>query len=202
MLKAQAAARAEEARDRGAPVLHSDTLVLAGRRLEFRPFYDHWAEHVARWIRALGCPAAYRDDVLQEVFVVVHRRLPEFDGRYPASWLYRITTHRVRDFRRSRWIASIFGPARPLTADCWTSDATPLTTIESRDRQALLERLLGKLTEVQRVAFVLFEIDGYTADEISRIQETSINTVRARVFRARQKLTLMLRKRHREPDDA
>jgi RNA polymerase sigma-70 factor (ECF subfamily) len=173
---------------------------VAGQRLEFRAFYDEWAEHVARWIRALGCPAADRDDMLQEVFVVVHRRLPDFDGRHAASWLYRITTHRVRDFRRSRWIASIFGPSRNLTPESWISESTPFTALEARDKQALLERLLGALTSSQRVAFVLFELDGYTAEEIARVQDAPVNTVRARVFRARQKVTLMLEKRRLRVD--
>src|SRR5262245_1543257 len=79
----------------------------------FRSVYDAWVTDVARWIRAMGGPPADQDDVLQEVFVVVHRRLADFDGRNMAGWLYQITAHQVRDFRRRLWFKHIFKRSRP-----------------------------------------------------------------------------------------
>src|SRR5215467_5590225 len=60
--------------------------------LDFRTLYDTWFADVARWVRALGASTADQDDLVQEVFVVVHRRLPDFDGENLAGWLYRIAT--------------------------------------------------------------------------------------------------------------
>src|SRR2546423_1527065 len=81
---------------------------------EFRTLYDAWFADVARWVRALGAPSADQDDLVQDVFVVVHRRLPDFDGENVAGWLYRIAAHQVRDHRRLRWIRHIFGRSVPL----------------------------------------------------------------------------------------
>ena len=64
--------------------------------------------------------------------------------------------------------------------------------LETRERQRNLERLLSKLSDPLRAAFVLFEIEGYTAEEISEMQSVPTNTVRARIHRARKKMTTLL----------
>lgn len=161
---------------------------------DFRALYDAWFPDVARWVRALGAAPADQDDLVQEVFVVVHRRLPDFDGENLAGWLYRIASHQVRDFRRLRWIRHIFGRSVPLSSGVPSTGPTPLMVLETKEKQELLDRLLSTLNESQRAAFVLFEMDGYTGDEIARIQQVSINTVRARIHRARKKLSALLLK--------
>jgi len=161
---------------------------------DFRGLYDTWFADVARWVRALGASPADQDDLVQEVFVVVHRRLHAFDGENMAGWLYRIAAHQVRDFRRLRWIRHIFGRSVPLSPGVPSTGPTPLMMLETKEKQLLLERLLATLSEAQRAAFVLFEMDGYTGDEIARIQQVSINTVRARIHRARKKVTALLLK--------
>ena len=161
---------------------------------DFRALYDTWFGDVARWVRALGASPADQDDLVQEVFVVVHRRLHAFDGENMAGWLYRIAAHQVRDFRRLRWIRHIFGRSVPLSPGVPSNGPTPLMMLETKEKQLLLDRLLSTLSEAQRAAFVLFEMDGYTGDEIARIQQVSINTVRARIHRARKKVTGLLLK--------
>jgi RNA polymerase sigma-70 factor (ECF subfamily) len=60
----------------------------AERSLDFARVYDDWFDHVAQWIRALGAPQADVEDIAQEVFLVVQRRLVDFDGRNLPGWLY------------------------------------------------------------------------------------------------------------------
>ena len=124
--------------------------------------------------------------------MVVHRRLPDFDGQNLAGWLYRITAHQVRDFRRRLWFKHIFKRSVPLSEQMTSAGPTPLVIFESREKQEELERLLTKLSEPLRTAFVLFEIEGYTGEEIAAMHATSINTVRARILRARKKLTALI----------
>ncbi len=155
---------------------------------DFRAIYDAWFSEVSRWIRAMGGPEADREDLVQDVFVVVHRRLADFDGQNVAAWLYRIAAHRVRDFRRLRWIKHLFNRSIPVSDQLPSLGPSPAMTLESKEKHLLLERLLSKLEESQRVAFVLFEIEGYTADEIARMQQVPINTIWARIHRARKKL--------------
>jgi RNA polymerase sigma-70 factor (ECF subfamily) len=155
---------------------------------DFRSVYAAWFTDVLRWVRALGAPPADHDDLAQEVFVVVHRRLADFDGRNMGGWLYRITANQVRDHRRLRWIRSVFKPGVPLSDDLEAKGPTPLMAVETREKRQVLERLLGELTEQLRATFMLFEVDGYTAEEIAEFQQAPVNTVRARIHRARKKL--------------
>jgi RNA polymerase sigma-70 factor (ECF subfamily) len=158
----------------------------------FQSIYDAYYGEVARWIRALGGPAADQDDLIQEVFVVVYRRMHDFDGRNLAGWLYRITAHQVRDYRRLVWIKYIFRRSIALSSEVPSAKPTPIMMLETRERQRSLERLLSKLSDPLRAAFVLFEIEGYTAEEISDMQSVPTNTVRARIHRARKKMTSLL----------
>ncbi|HLK89954.1 MAG TPA: sigma-70 family RNA polymerase sigma factor [Polyangia bacterium] len=158
----------------------------------FQSIYDAYYGEVARWIRALGGPAADQDDLIQDVFVVVYRRLPDFDGRNLAGWLYRIAAHQVRDYRRLVWIKYIFRRSVALSSEVPSAKPTPVMTLETRERQRNLEHLLSKLSDPLRAAFVLFEIEGYTADEIAEMQSVPTNTVRARIHRARKKMTALL----------
>ena len=158
----------------------------------FQAIYDAYYLEVARWIRALGGPSADQDDLIQEVFVVVYRRLHDFDGRNLAGWLYRITAHQVRDYRRLVWIKYIFRRSVALSSEVPSARPTPIMMLETRERERNLQRLLEKLSDPLRAAFVLFEIEGYTGEEISEMQSVPTNTVRARIHRARKKMTALL----------
>src|SRR6185437_13501299 len=104
-------------------------------------------------------PSQLRDDLVQEVFLVVYRRLPDFDGGNLMGWLYRITTHQVRDYQRFAWIPHIFARGVDVSPQVPSVRPTPLMTLETRERQQKLEWLLSRLSERHRAAFVLFEIE-------------------------------------------
>jgi len=71
--------------------------------LTFEEVYAQGFPHVVRWIRAFGGFDADLEDLAQEIFVVVRRQLPKFDGKNLAGWLYRITQRTVRDYREGAW---------------------------------------------------------------------------------------------------
>jgi RNA polymerase sigma-70 factor (ECF subfamily) len=158
---------------------------------QFEEIYRASFGHVCRWVRALGGPGAERDDLVQDVFLIVHRRLPDFDGKNLHGWLYQITRHRVRDFRRLRWFRLFLHSSRvdDSLAGSFAGARNPEGALEEKQRGAILERLLSKLPEAQRAALVLFEIDGYSGEEIARLQGVALNTVWARIHKARAKLT-------------
>ena len=160
---------------------------------DFAFIYATRYNDVKRWIRALGGNSEDLDDLAQEVFIVVNRRLHAFDGKNLAGWLYRIAVRQVRDFRRLRWIKNVFKRSVPLSSRIVSPGPTPAMAFETHERQRLLERLLAELSEPMRATFVLFEIEGYTSDEIATLHQVSINTVRARIFRARTKLLGLLK---------
>ena len=154
---------------------------------DFRAFYDLWFEDVARWIRALGGPEADSDDIVQEVFLVVRRRIEAFDGVNPAGWLYRITRRQVRDLRRRAWVKHIFTRRRVEDPDrLQHGGGSPAAGLELRDQRQILQTILGKIREERRLTFVLFEIEGLRGDEIARIQNVPVNTVWTRLYHARK----------------
>lgn len=157
--------------------------------LSFEALYDQWFEDVSRWVRALGAGEADRDDIVQDVFMVVHRRLSDFDGQNVAGWLYQIARRKVRDHRRLLWVKHLFGSTSLQVTDAMLATTKgPLDALETKYKQALLEGLLDKLNEDQRAAFVLFEIEGNSGEEIAALQGVPINTVWARIHKARKKL--------------
>jgi RNA polymerase sigma-70 factor, ECF subfamily len=161
--------------------------VGADARAEFRAIYDAWFEDVSRWIRALGGLEADRDDIVQEVFLVVRRRLKDFDGANLAGWLYRITSRQVRDFRRRAWVKHIFTRRRSQEPDVLPHGGTsPAAALERKEEQRVLQALLAKMAEARRTAFVLFEIEGLSGEQIARIQDIPLNTVWTRLHHARR----------------
>lgn len=161
----------------------------APSELSFESLYDRWFTDVSRWVRALGAREADRDDLVQDVFLVVHRRLPDFDGHNVAGWLYQIARRKVRDHRRLLWVKQLFGSSSvPLAEGTLTTDMSPLRELETKQRRELLDHLLGKLNPDQRAAFTLFELEGNSGEEIAAIQGVPINTVWARIHKARKKL--------------
>ncbi|HWZ89939.1 MAG TPA: RNA polymerase sigma factor [Polyangiaceae bacterium] len=161
---------------------------------DFHAVYQRWFDEVSHWIRAMGGPEAEREDLVQDVFLVVHRRLPDFDGQNVAGWLYRIARHRVRDFRRLSWVKHLLFGSVPLSDNLAKGGASPAESLETKEKRKTLEGLLGKLNESERAALVLFEIDGYSGEEIAEIQGVPVNTVWARIHKARKKLKASLAK--------
>lgn len=161
----------------------------------FERIYDDWFENVARWVRALGVRNADVEDLVQDVFVIVHRRLSSFDGQNLGGWLYRIARRRVRDYRQLVWVRSFFGVhSTPPSEETLKTTAGPLEELERAEGQRLLTRLLASMNADQRAAFVLFEIEGQSGEEIAKLQQVNVNTVWARVHKARKVLLRELAK--------
>lgn len=169
---------------------------------EVRPGFDEvyttCFRKVYRWVRAHGCAPADIEDVTQDVFVVVQRKLPHFDGRHLHAWLYRITARTVRDHRRSAWFRHVF--ARPADDAIDAIDSAAPTALEQlvgcEDRRAVHE-LIGKLSAKWRSAFVLFEIDGVSGEEIAKLEGISVEALWTRLHRARKQFAALVALRMR-----
>jgi RNA polymerase sigma-70 factor (ECF subfamily) len=166
---------------------------LRDASLDFSSLYDAWFAHVSRWLRALGSPEADVEDLAQEVFLVVRRRLHDFDGQNVPGWLYRIASRKVRQHRRRRWIQALFaGKSGIDIEDLPWGGASAVATLETKEKRQLLETLVAKMTEKRRVAFRLFEVEGYGGEEIAEILDVPINTVWTRLFHARKEFFSLL----------
>jgi RNA polymerase sigma-70 factor (ECF subfamily) len=161
-----------------------------GRRegpLDFSTIYDAWFEHVSRWLLALGAPSADTEDLAQEVFLVVRRRLCDFDGRNVAGWLYRIASRQVWQHRRRRWIQKVFSPLQTVSIDDVPDGrAGAAALLETKEKRQLLLHIMSKMSEKRRVVFMLFEVEGYSGEEIADTLDVPINTVWTRLHHARK----------------
>jgi RNA polymerase sigma-70 factor (ECF subfamily) len=166
-------------------------------RLDFRDIYERWFDDVSRWVRMMGGPEAEREDLVQDVFLVVYRRLPDFDGNNVPGWLYQIARRRVRDFRRLLWVRKMFG-AVPLSVNLAEDGASPADSLQTAEKRVILEKALDTLNESERVALALFEIYGQSGTEIAEVQGVPLNTVWARIYKARRKLKAALAKVDRD----
>jgi RNA polymerase sigma-70 factor (ECF subfamily) len=151
---------------------------------DFERLYAGYFHHVTRWVRAFGCPAADIDDVAQETFLVARRRLAELEHGNVGGWLYRIAQHVTRAQRRRAWLRrTLFrDPNHRDEAD----QRSPIEALEQREARRLMQHILSQLTERRRTAFFLFEVEGYTGEEIAELEGVPVNTVYTRLHHARR----------------
>lgn len=170
----------------------------AAGRASFARVYDEFFDFVYRNARRLGTPASAADDVVQEVFLVLHRRLPEYDGRASMqSWVYGILANTVRDYRRSfrRKQAPLVPTERDEDWGPASSRASPeLHAQRSRD-VALVMALLDELPEAQRELIVLADLEQMSVPEICSCLGGNSNTVYSRLRVARANLKSKLSRR-------
>lgn len=151
----------------------------------FEAVYDEYFPFVWRSALRLGVPQAGADDVVQEVFLVVHRKLARFEGRSTLkTWLYGITlrvarVHRIRARR----------PAEGQGADADEVRAPEATRPDERAQNAegvrLVHAILDELDDEQREVFVLAELEELSAPEIAEVLGAKLNTVYSRLRLAR-----------------
>jgi RNA polymerase sigma-70 factor (ECF subfamily) len=133
--------------------------------------------------------------VVQEVFVIVHRRAAVFEGRSALrTWLFGITRRVVRDHFRTQRRKPADLVADPVVADPHALDAE--AQLGMRQAQALLRALLATLDDDKREVFVLAELEQLSMPEIAAALDLNVNTAYARLRAARAAFELALR-RHR-----
>jgi RNA polymerase sigma-70 factor (ECF subfamily) len=153
--------------------------------------YDAHYRFVWRCLRSLGVPDAALDDALQDVFMVVQRKLSTFEGRSELrTWLYAIA---LRIGRRYRSRARADGtPVEAEEEPIASGDGE--SALEQSERLALARRALDALDDEKREVFVLAQVEQMSAPEIAAITGVSVNTVYSRLRAARSAFTAEVRR--------
>ena len=151
----------------------------------FPEIFQQHARFLWRTLMNLGVPSREAQDLCQEVMIIVHRRLPDFDGQSLRGWLYGICVRVASDYRRS-------APARREIphGEVPESGAAP-DQLEQLDRRAERQRLMRALERVgeeKRAALVLYEVEELTLAEVSEALGVPLQTVYSRIKAARQEL--------------
>lgn len=154
-------------------------------------FREH-ARFVWRVLRRLGVPDPDVDDALQEVFVVVHRRLAEYEERGAVrAWLFTISRQVASEHRRGAARAE----RRNAVAEVPHRTDDPYEAARRAEAAAIVRRFLQELPEPQALAFYLADVEGLTVPEIAQALETNLNTVYSRLRLARQRFEEVLKSR-------
>ncbi len=159
-------------------------------------FREH-AAYAWRVLRRLGVPESDVEDVCQEVFMVVHRRLPEFEGRSALrTWVYGIcvrtaSDHRKRAHRRHELVTEA-PPERAAKED-------PHQDLATREARTILDAILAELDEEKRAVFVLYEIESLPMNEVAEAVGCPLQTAYSRLHAARALVTAAAARRRKQP---
>jgi RNA polymerase sigma-70 factor (ECF subfamily) len=151
----------------------------------FAEIYEGHFDFVWRSARRLGVAEAHVDDAVQEIFMVVHRRAADFEGRSSLkTWLFGITRHVARNHHRAlrRKPVELLGERDPASGP----GDDPEQRCVALEGQALLHALLDELDDDKREVFVLAELEQMPGPEIARAIDVNLNTMHARLRAARR----------------
>jgi RNA polymerase sigma-70 factor (ECF subfamily) len=176
-------------------------------RPTFAQIYDATFPFIWRTVRRLGVDESAVDDVTQDVFVTVYRRLDDFEMRCaPKTWVFGIAMGIVRNYRRGRRRKEAAVPlanhvaSAELVAD---AAADPMELASLAEAGRMVHQLLDQLDEEKRVVFVMAELEGLTVPEIADLVGGNVNTVYSRLRAARKEFDqALLRMRAARPGGA
>jgi RNA polymerase sigma-70 factor (ECF subfamily) len=152
--------------------------------LGFEGVYRRNVGFVFRLLKRFGVHPAEVEDAAQEVFMIVHRRLAEFDATRGTvrSWIFAIVRGVSANRRRSNERRGRVMPPAPPASDGRTD---PEQRARQRQVLALVDRFLQTLSAEQREAFELVDIEGMRGPEVSQLLEVKVNTIYTRLRAAR-----------------
>lgn len=173
--------------DAGERRAEDDRLVArlrAGDPAAFETLYRRHAASIFGLLLRMLKNRADAEDLLQEIFLQAHDKLPSFEGRSAfGTWLYRLGVNRCLDHLRSR-SAKEQARTEPLTMTL----ALPGRRLPGGTRSLELERAIGELPPSSRAAFLLHDVEGYEHKEVGEMLGIAVGTSKSLVHRARMKL--------------
>ena len=174
---------------------------LAGRKRAFDVLVDRYQKRLLNFIyRTIG-DRERAEDLVQEVFIRVHRHLHRFDqAKKFSTWIYTIASNLAKNElrNRSRSPLVLFQTIKKN----WEADHRPLQFEDKHHRpedmyrkrhlRELVEWTVAQLPEHHRVVFVLRELEGKTYEEIAEITDCNLGTVKSRLNRARNRFAQII----------
>jgi len=175
------------------PAAELDLAVLArcraGDPIAFRAFVVRYERPVFSLLVRMVGRGPHVEDLAQETFLRAYRAFPSFqvdETARPSAWLFTIATRLVLDARKRRALPL----APPRAADDAVSPraSSPDARLSRAELGRAIERAAAELSDDQRAVFVLAEYQDMSLEEIGQALGIPENTVKTRLFRARQQL--------------
>ena len=145
------------------------------------------APFIASFLRRLGMPAREVDDLVQDIFLIAHKKGGYVRGAAkPRSWLASIAVHLVQNKRRA--IARRREDGSELALELAVSSGkTPAEQLEIRQSLERVQSALDTLDVEHRAAFILYELEHESCDTIATLLEVPVGTVYSRLHKARKR---------------
>jgi len=145
---------------------------------EFTDVFRQHFDFVWRTVRSLGVADALVDDAVQEVFICVHRRLPEFERRSALkTWIYSIAYHTAQNFRRSARRRE----ASELDEEMVSREPGPGEHAAGAEAGEFVREFLDRQPRERRDVFVLCVLEELSAPDVAEILQVKLNTVYSRL---------------------
>jgi RNA polymerase sigma-70 factor (ECF subfamily) len=153
----------------------------------FQSVYRQYFDFVWSSARRFGVEPDSMDDVVQEVFIVIHAKLDTLEKPEALrNWVYGIVRRCVSTHRRSRRTRAVSSLALGAGVEAVSHEPTPLEQTETHATLELLSNLLAELDEPKRAVFELVELEELTVPEVAQTLQIPLNTAYSRLRAARQ----------------
>jgi len=159
----------------------------------FDEVYEAHFAFVWRVLRTFGVSETGLEDAAQDVFVVVHRRLPEFEGRAAVTtWLFAIARRVAGAYRRR---AGRDTRVEPLVDDELVANVDTFAALSRAQAVATVLAILDTMDEDKRMVFALVELEQLSVPEVAKLLDLNLNTTYSRLRIARQHFEARVRAR-------
>lgn len=176
---------------------------VAGDKKAFELLVIKYERRIQRLIGRMVRDVDLVEDIAQETFIRAYRALAQFRGDAQFyTWLYRIAVNTAKkslmDLKRNPTVSENSfksdddDETSPLENEL-TSSETPDAVLASKEIAQIINTALEALPEELRQAITLREIEGLSYEEISEAMNCPIGTVRSRIFRAREAISLKVK---------
>ncbi|HXF27978.1 MAG TPA: sigma-70 family RNA polymerase sigma factor [Verrucomicrobiae bacterium] len=169
--------------------------VQARDEIAFREIVERYQAKVFSIIYGILRNHNDAEDIAQQVFAKIYFSIKNFDFRSSLlTWIYKITVNECYDYLRKKRVRKLVyesdfseEDARRMENSDTASDHAPAVDVELAQRD-LIVKLLDKLSDDDRSLIVMKEVEGHSVEELSRMTGMNENTIKVKLFRARQKL--------------
>ncbi|MEC5424069.1 RNA polymerase sigma factor [Virgibacillus sp. C22-A2] len=160
--------------------------IKKGNQQAFKKLYDSYADYSLRTAYGITKNKADASDIVQETFIKVYRNIETFDMTKPfKAWFYQILINEARRYVKKRNKQTISIESDELL------DYLHQHTVEEINYDDL-GLTMEQLQESHRTVLILKYLNGFTDKEIAEVLDANVNTVKSRLYKARQQLKAIM----------
>jgi RNA polymerase sigma-70 factor (ECF subfamily) len=180
--------------------------VRAQDEMAFRELVDRYQNKVFSIIYGILRNQNDAEDIAQQVFAKIYFSIQNFDARSSLlTWIYKITVNECYDYLRKKKVRKLVYESdfseedslRMENSEASVDRATPVDT--QLARRELVVKLLEKVSPEDRNLILLKEVEGHSVEELAQMTGLNENTIKVKLFRARQKLLKAAQRIMRKP---